>query len=70
MTAVKLSSARFKPVVEFRGGSEWPGPPVATEAEAVEALRGMVNTAGHRARGTRIDVDGSLVVPLRDLVAP
>lgn len=59
----------YTPVLEFRGGSEWPGSPVASQAEAVEALRDMIKRATKHVIRARLDVVGTIVVPLKDLGA-
>lgn len=63
-----LVGARFTPVLEFRNGVEWPGPPVPTEQEARAALREMRERARATVIAARIDVVGAVRVPLRDLV--
>lgn len=63
-----LVGARWTPVLEFRGGAEWPGPPVPTEREARDALIEMQEQARAPIIAARIDVSGAVRVPLRDLV--
>lgn len=62
-----MTGGRYTPVIEFQGGREWAGVPVPSEAAARSALEGMLAKAGAPVLAARIDVTGSIRVPLREL---